>query len=142
MGLAKEILERVIGGDEGVGDVEHGLRKIAPRAMDDRGFVAHWRRPSRSTPGPAARAEVAQMLAFSDVRPLLAAVQAPTLVLCREGDRYVEAAHALYLSEHIAGATLVELPGVDNLIFVGNSDAVLDEIEEFVTGARHAPSSD
>ena len=47
--------------------------------------------------------------------------------------------HALYLAEHIPGAKLVELPGEDNLIFIGNSDADVDEIEEFLTGARHAP---
>ena len=50
--------------------------------------------------------------------------------------------HAVYLAEHIAGAKLVELPGEDNMIFVGNSDADLDEIEEFLTGARHGPGTD
>jgi class 3 adenylate cyclase len=82
------------------------------------------------------------MLVFSDVRPVLTAVQAPTLVLCRSGDRFAGRPHAVYLAEHISGAKLVELPGEDNLIFVGNSDADLDEIQEFLTGARHARGTD
>ena len=86
--------------------------------------------------------KMAEMLVFSDVRPLLTAVQAPTLVLYRRGDRYAGKPHAVYLAEHISGAKLVELPGEDNLIFVGNSDADLDEIDEFLTGTRHAPRAD
>ena len=123
----------------GGGNVEHALRYVAPNAMKDPAFVAQWQRRGRSTScGPAAVMKLAEMLVFSDVRPLLTAVQAPTLVLYRRGDRYAGKPHAVYLAEHIAGAKLVELPGEDNLIFVGNSDADLDEIEEFLTGARHA----
>jgi class 3 adenylate cyclase len=73
---------------------------------------------------------------------LLRAVQAPTLVLYRRGDRLAGKRNAVYLAEHISGAKLVELPGEDNLIFVGNSDADLDEIDEFLTGARRAPRAD
>jgi class 3 adenylate cyclase len=81
-------------------------------------------------------------LLFADVRPVLPAVQAPTLVLYRRGDPFAGKPHAMYLAEHIPGATLVELGGEDNLIFAGDSDADLDEIEEFLTGARHAPDTD
>jgi class 3 adenylate cyclase len=84
----------------------------------------------------------AEALAFADVRPGLRAVQAPTLVLYRSGDRFAGKPYAEYLAGHIAGAKLVELPGEDNLIFVGDSDADVDEIEEFLTGARHAPETD
>jgi class 3 adenylate cyclase len=48
----------------------------------------------------------------------------------------------VYLADHIDGARLVELQGEDNLIFVGDPGADLDEIEEFLTGSRHAPVSD
>ena len=43
---------------------------------------------------------------------------------------------------HIPGAKYVELPGKDSLFFVGDIDALVDEIEEFVTGARQAPEGD
>ena len=82
------------------------------------------------------------MFVFADVRPALAAIQAPTLVLYRRGDRYTGKPHAVYLAEHIAGAKLVELPGDDNMIFAGDSDTDLDEIEEFLTGTRHAAVTD
>jgi class 3 adenylate cyclase len=78
------------------------------------------------------------MLVCSDVRPMLTAIQAPILVLYKRGDGFAGKFHAVYLAEHIPGAKLVELPGEDNLIAVGD----IDEIEEFLTGARRAAASD
>jgi class 3 adenylate cyclase len=43
------------------------------------------------------------------------------------------------MAGQIPGAKFVELPGADHLAFVGNQDSILDEIEEFLTGLRHAP---
>jgi class 3 adenylate cyclase len=143
-GVPQEVLDKAIAGLEGqVGSVEHALRHTAPSAVNDPAFVAQWQRRIRSTlPGPAGVRRLAEMQVFSDVRPLLEAVQAPTLVLYRRGDRVAGRPHAEYLAEHIAGAKLVELAGEDNLIYVGDSDADLDEIQEFLTGARRAPRSD
>jgi class 3 adenylate cyclase len=121
---------------------EQELRYTAPNAMKDPAFMAQWKRRSRSTHSPAALMKTMEMFVFSDVRPVLTAVQAPTLVLYRRGDRFAGKPHAVYLTEHITGATLVELRGEDNLIFVGDSDADLDEIEEFLTGTRHGPGTD
>jgi class 3 adenylate cyclase len=81
------------------------------------------------------------MAVLTDLRPLLPVIQAPTLVLCRQNDRFAGPPHARYLAQHIPDAQLVELPGVDNLIYVGDSDKDLDEIEEFLTGAIQAPPS-
>ena len=119
-----------------------GLRYMAPHALQDAELVTQYRRYYRyaSTPG-VVRAE-AEMATYADVRPLLPAIQAPTLVLYRRGDRWVGKPHAAYLAEHIPRSTLVDLPGEDNLMVVGDSDSDLDEIEEFLTGARHAPASD
>ena len=122
--------------------MDYGLIQVAPSVADDPAFMAQWQRLSRSTFGPANQRRSAVLSVFSDVRPLLPAIQAPTLVLYRRDDHFAGKPHAVYLAEHISGAKLVELPGEDNLIFVGNSDADLDEIEEFLTGARHAPRSD
>ena len=41
-----------------------------------------------------------------------------------------------YLAEHIPGARYVELEGIDSFPFVGDSDAIVEEIEEFLTGGR------
>jgi class 3 adenylate cyclase len=47
-----------------------------------------------------------------------------------------------YVAERIPGARYVELPGYDHFPWVGDTDAVLDEIEEFVTGTRHGHEPD
>jgi class 3 adenylate cyclase len=119
-----------------------GLRYVAPNALGDAEFVAQWRRFGRNMTRPGTVRAVSEMLVYSDVRPVLSAVQARTLVLYRDGDQWVGKPHAVYLAEHIDGAELVELPGEDNLIFVGDTDTDLDEIEEFLTGARHARAAD
>jgi class 3 adenylate cyclase len=77
----------------------------------------------------------------SDVRPALSAIRVPTLVLQRREDTYRDPRIAHHLVKLIPGARLVELPGVDHLPFVGDADAVLDEIEEFVTGTRPLPEA-
>jgi class 3 adenylate cyclase len=74
-----------------------------------------------------------------DVRPVLPSIQAPTLILHRPENEFIDNRHSEYLTEHIPGAKLVALPGVNTLLFAGNQDAVVDEVEEFLTGARHAP---
>jgi class 3 adenylate cyclase len=133
--VLNQALTRVRGGS--------GLEYMAPNALrDDPEFVEQWRRYARSHYGPAVARAMAEVLVFADVRPVLSAIQSPSLVLYRRGDRWVGKPHALYLAEHIEDAKLIELPGDDNLIFVGDSDADVDEIEEFLTGTRHAPETD
>jgi class 3 adenylate cyclase len=142
-GIPKEILEQAVAQfQDHVGSVEYGLRYTAPSAVNDPTFAAQWQRRARSTYGPAGALAMAEMTVFTDLRPVLAAIQAPTLVLYRKGDRFAGKPHARYLAEHISDTKLVELPGDDNLIYVGNSDADLDEIEEFLTGVRHATGTD
>jgi class 3 adenylate cyclase len=77
----------------------------------------------------------------ADVRDALPLVQAPTLVLHRTGDRdsYVE--EGRYIAERIPGAQCVELPGDDHMPHM-NSDQILDEVEEFLTGSKPAPVSE
>lgn len=72
-----------------------------------------------------------------DVRGLLPAIRVPTLILHRSGDRRFEVGGSRYLAGRTPGAKLVELPGDDHLVFTGDSEAILDEIEEFLTGSRH-----
>jgi class 3 adenylate cyclase len=141
-GIPAEVLERVIS-QYGVGpiSVEQGLTYTAPSMIGDAEFVAQWQRRSRSTYGPAAHKANAEMMTLTDLRPLLPAIQAPTLVLCRRNDRFAGPPHARYLAEHIRHAKLVELQGDDNLIYAGDSDKNLDEIEEFLTGAVRSPRS-
>jgi class 3 adenylate cyclase len=77
-----------------------------------------------------------------DVRPLLLSISVPTLVMHREGNRYIDVGAGRYLGEHIPQARFVVLPGDDHLFWVGDTDAWVDEIEEFLTGARSGGEGD
>jgi len=77
-----------------------------------------------------------------DVRDILPVVSVPTLVLHRSGDRAIDIAQGRYLAEHIRGAKFTELPGDDHLWWVGDSQAIVNEIQEFLTGRRRVSESD
>jgi class 3 adenylate cyclase len=146
-GVPEEALARAVARVEEarMGARDYGfesLRYMAPHMSGDAEFMAQWRRYNRYENSPATVRAESEMVVYGDVRPLLSAIQAPTVVLYRRGDRFAGKPHATYLAEHIPGAKLVELPGEDNLMVVGDSDADLDEIEEFLTGTRHAPMTD
>jgi class 3 adenylate cyclase len=92
--------------------------------------------------GPDKIAKTLRASWLRDVRPLLPTLTVPTLVLHREGDRYIRVGAGRYLAEHIPGAKYVELAGDDDIFFVGDTDALLDEVEEFLTGSHQAPEGD
>ena len=95
----------------------------------------------RSAASPLMVRMLFEMLAETDVRDLLPSIRVPTLVLHRE-EEFIPVERARYLAEHIPGARLVVLPGTDHIPFYGDADGYAEEIEEFLTGARHAPPSD
>ena len=95
----------------------------------------------RSAATPQMAKTLIEMAIETDVRELLPSIRVPTLVLHRQDEHIpVECAH--YLAEHIPGARLVVLPGIDHIPFYGDADGYAEEIEEFLTGARQAPISD
>ena len=83
-----------------------------------------------------------EMFYDTDVRAILPLVNAPTLVLHRKGDRVVNVRSGRYMAEHIPGARFVELPGSDHAAWAGDTDAFVDEIQEFLTGVRGMPELD
>jgi class 3 adenylate cyclase len=76
-----------------------------------------------------------------DVRDVLPVVSPPTLVLHRADDP-ISVGYGRYIADHIPGARFVELAGEDHVPWLGDSDAVMDEVEQFLTGARHAAEPD
>jgi pimeloyl-ACP methyl ester carboxylesterase len=77
-----------------------------------------------------------------DVRQVLPVVRVPTLIIHQSGDRAISVEGARYMAERIPAARYVELPGDDHLPFVGDQNAILDEVEEFLTGVRRGREPD
>src|SRR5260370_15413765 len=73
-----------------------------------------------------------------DVRGILPAIRVPTLILHRSGDRRIDVGGSRYMAQAVANAKFVELPGDDHLVWDGDSDTIVEEVEHFLTGARHA----
>jgi class 3 adenylate cyclase/pimeloyl-ACP methyl ester carboxylesterase len=119
-----------------------GLEARAPSRASDPRFREAWARYLRLGASPAAVLALTRMNAEIDVRSILPAVQAPTLVLHRTGDRAFSVDAGRHLAQGIPGASFVELPGDDHLPWIGDADAVLGEIERFLTGAQARPEAD
>jgi class 3 adenylate cyclase len=113
--------------------------QLAPSLAHDPDARAFYARLQRGAASPGVVERMQAMLVGLDVRPVLPSVQVPTLVLHRAGNAVFPAAHGRHLAEHIPGARYVELPGPDQLYWAGDTDAVVDEIEEFLTGVRSGP---
>jgi pimeloyl-ACP methyl ester carboxylesterase/DNA-binding CsgD family transcriptional regulator/class 3 adenylate cyclase len=118
------------------------LAKLAPSAAEDESFRAWWASWLRHSASPGTALALARMNSQVDIRHILPEIRVPTLVIHRTGDLVCSVEGGRYLAEHIAGARMVELPGVDHLPFVGDQDAILDEIELFLTGERAAQLPD
>jgi class 3 adenylate cyclase len=118
------------------------LPQVAPSRVADEPFRRWWGRYERLSHGPGNALAYFRMNAQIDVRAILPTIQVPTLVLQRRGDLYRDPGHARYLADNIPGAKLVELDGIDHLPYLGDADAILDEIEEFLTGVRPPPERD
>ncbi|KAA1416886.1 adenylate/guanylate cyclase domain-containing protein [Nocardioides humilatus] len=91
---------------------------------------------------PAMLDQLFRMFLDIDVRAILPTVEVPTLVLHRRGDRAVNYQASKWMAGQIPGATYVELDGIDHAIFAGDGDALIDEIEEFLTGSRRTVEVD
>jgi pimeloyl-ACP methyl ester carboxylesterase/class 3 adenylate cyclase len=113
------------------------LETWAPSVVDDDRFKRWWAQYLRLGASPAAARAVLEMTLAIDVREILSAIHVPTLIIHRTGDRRIDVGGGRYLAERIPSAKYVELPGDDHLPWIGDSDAIVDEIGEFLTGTRH-----
>src|SRR5665213_235224 len=108
------------------------LQMLAPSMSGDQALARWFARVQRLSTSPAEARAMSEAIAKVDVRPALAHIGVPTLVMHRRHDEAWDIRHSRYLAEHIAGARYVGLEGVDSLPFVGDSDAIVEEIEEFL----------
>jgi pimeloyl-ACP methyl ester carboxylesterase/class 3 adenylate cyclase len=113
-----------------------GFKTIAPSVASDESCRNWWARNLRLGASPAAGIALYRMNIEIDIRSVLPSISVPTLILHRDGDRLINVENARYLANHIPGAKYVELKGADHLPWFGDSEAVLDQVEEFLTGVR------
>lgn len=111
------------------------LEQFAPSVAHDEAARDWWARLLRQAASRNSLPTLLRAYAGTDVRDRLPHVQAPTLVLQREGDRIVREGAGRHLAEHICGARYVRLPGDDNLMWWGDTDAVIAEVERFAADA-------
>ncbi|HEX3161939.1 MAG TPA: alpha/beta fold hydrolase [Pseudolabrys sp.] len=140
--MGREALEEFIRGIESAWGTGANAPRFAPEQSKDGRFPAWWGRYERNSASPNAAIALARMNAAIDVRSVLATIRVPTLVIHRREDSRIKFAGGQYLAEKIAGARFVEFPGRDHPIWTGEIDPIIDEIEEFLTGARPSPVGD
>lgn len=114
------------------------LAAFAPSQAGSPAVQAWWARLMRQAMSRNGLPIVLRAFGRMDVRHRLAGVRAPTLILHREGDRIARVGAARYLAQHIAGSTLMVLPGDDHLLTASDVEPVIDEIGRFVDAVSPA----
>jgi len=112
------------------------LSRYIPSKMHDEAFARRLATYCRRSASPGAAVALLKMNTQIDTRHVLPTIRVPTLVLHRTGDMDVNVEEGRWIAAHIPGARFVELPGDDHMPWVGDQDAVLDELQEFLTGVR------
>jgi class 3 adenylate cyclase len=115
---------------------------VAPSQMDNPDFMEWAGRLERLAASPATIKRIFDLIGAIDVRDVLPSIRVPTLVMHRRGDTFINIEHSRYMAERIPAARFVELVGGDNMFSIGDSEGLLGEIEEFLTGERHQHESD
>ena len=126
----------------GWGNSPVGLDMRAPSRSNDPAFRDWWTRYLTRSATPRAAVALTEMNAQIDVRPVLSAIHVPSLIMHRTGDRSLRVEGSRYTARQIPGAKYLEYAGDDHLPWVGDVEAVLGDIEEFLTGARHVSEPD
>jgi len=116
------------------GDVE--LESLAPSRAKEESFRKFFTTYARLSVSPSAAVALARMNTYIDIRRVLPSIHVPTLVIHRRDDIDVNVQNGVYLARMIPGARFVELPGADHIPNAGDSDAIVDQVEEFLTGVR------
>jgi class 3 adenylate cyclase len=109
---------------------------VAIRQMSDPSFMEWAGRLERLAASPATIRRIFDLIGAIDVREVLPSIRVPALVLHRSGDEVIKIEHSRYIASHIPGARFVELEGDENIFAIGDTEAIMGEIEEFITGER------
>ncbi len=123
------------------GDANH-VAYLAPSQASNARFAERFVRSGRAAISPGAVAHYYRQTVLTDVREALPSIQAPTLILHRAQNQIAPPELGIYLASNIPNARYVEMAGADHLWFTENADEAIEEIEEFLTGARSLADPD
>jgi len=124
-------IERLARDAWGTGEI---AKLVAPSMASDARFVGFWGRYERMSASPQTAERMIRWNNEIDIRAILPAIRVASLVVHRSHVNLVRTAAVRYVAEQIPGARYLELPGQDIFPFVGDSDAILDAIQQFLTG--------
>jgi class 3 adenylate cyclase len=133
--------EEIAAVEEHWGEVETIL-DYAPSLAENRPVLERIARLLQRCASPADAAQLYRINSLIDTRDVLPTIQVPTLMIHRTGDRDANIDEGRWISQQIPGARFVELPGEDHFAWVGDSDSILDLIQEFLTGAKGSDATD
>ncbi len=144
IGMPRELLAALSAGYvEQHGTTGAMLELTAPTAARDPRFRSWWTRYLRlAVPHGLARTTF-DWFSEIDVRSALPLIQAPTLVVARRDALYHRLAYSEFLAEHIPGAQLRIVEGVDTVPFhAGDFGPTLDHVASFIAGGAEVAPSD
>lgn len=118
------------------------IEKLMPSQAASPAAVAQFAKFQRLSATPGALKAILFLNREIDVRPVLPTVRTPALVLHRRDDIQVPVERGRDLAAQIPGAKYIEYPGCDHLFWSGDTEALLGDIEEFVTGHRESSSAE
>ncbi len=145
VGIPRSILENFLEVNMEPDAVERGLDFLAlagPTVAHDHAFRTWWKRAGNRAASPSSARAIQAAWIWADVRPLLADLRVPTLILHRRDNIITRVGHGRYLAEHMPGARYRELPGADDLYWVGETETMLAEIEDFLAVPPRRPRLD
>ncbi len=142
IGWSGDAAQMLIEGIQKAGVTGESYDVVTPSRKGDEEFRRWFSRFARQSASPAMLELYTSANMNLDIRPILGSLRCPLLVLHRTGDNLVPVEFGRYLAENVPGAKYVELTGGDHWPWFGDTEPVIEEIEEFLTGARHVAQSD
>jgi class 3 adenylate cyclase len=135
IGVPPEVAEAIVAQLDQLWGTEAMVLQVPSRADDER--FRRWIAKAQRTVGSPRVVQAYMRAMFEvDARPILPLIHAPTLVLHRSNVQLIPVQHGRYLAEHIPGAKLIELPGVEGSLIWEMPELALDHVQEFLTGVR------
>jgi pimeloyl-ACP methyl ester carboxylesterase len=137
-GWSREFFESYLAGFDRAWSTGYGIEHACPSVAGDERYREWFARYLRAAASPGAVRDLMRANTTLDLRPILHEITIPTLLLHRTDEKWVPVELSRYMVQHLPNARLVELSGVDHWPWLGDSEAVLIEIEAFLTGRQHS----